>query len=326
MPQPTRSDVHVNRPLTNISVAYIQRATDFIADQVFPTIPVSKQSDRYFTYDKSYWFRSEATERAPGTESAGSGFTIDSTPSYYARLYAVHKDVDDQTRANTDDPLNADRDATLLVTQQMLLKKDALWASTFFKTGVWTNDLTAVTSGTPTASEFLRWDVAGGDPTADVTLQATKMHERTGYRPNVLVITPFVLQKLNNHSLILDRIKYTQRGIVTLDLLAALFGVEKVVVANATNNTAQEGAATAMSFVFGKSALLLYSNPNPSIMQPSAGYTFSWSGLLGAGAGGSRIKRFRQEQIESDRIEAEMAFDYKVVASDCGTFMSGVVS
>ena len=50
--QPTRSDLHVNRPLTNMSIAYRQDATDLVADRVFPAVPVKKQSDRYIVYTK----------------------------------------------------------------------------------------------------------------------------------------------------------------------------------------------------------------------------------------------------------------------------------
>lgn len=88
---PTAGDVHVNAPLTNISIAYMQKAEMFIADKVFPMVPVQKQSDRYFVYPKGAWFRSEAKERAPGTESAGSGFEIDNTPTYYCKVTAIHK-------------------------------------------------------------------------------------------------------------------------------------------------------------------------------------------------------------------------------------------
>ena len=71
--QPTANQVHINRPLTNISVAYIQDDTHFIAGKVFPEIPVDKKSDLYFRYKKEDWFRDEARPRADGTESAGSG-------------------------------------------------------------------------------------------------------------------------------------------------------------------------------------------------------------------------------------------------------------
>lgn len=85
------SDVHVNRPLTNISIAYIQEQTQFVADKVFPLVPVQKQSDRYFQYLKEDWFRSDAEERAPGTETAGSGWKLDNTPTYYTPIYGIHK-------------------------------------------------------------------------------------------------------------------------------------------------------------------------------------------------------------------------------------------
>src|SRR5438132_3569513 len=124
MPEPTLSSVHVNRPLTNISQAYMQDSTDYIADRIFPVVPVQKQSDRYFVYTKGDWFRDEAQQRAPGTQSAGSGYNLDNTPSYYAPVYAIHKDVDPQIRANSDVPLNADRDATLWVTHRIMLKRE----------------------------------------------------------------------------------------------------------------------------------------------------------------------------------------------------------
>lgn len=320
MSQPTPGDVHINVPLSNISVAYIQSASNYIADTVFPNIPVQKQSDLYYTYTKGDWFRTDMQLRAPGTESAGSGYTL-STDSYNAKVYALHKDVDDQTRANTDTPLNADRDATLYVTNSALLKKDLLWSAKYFTTGVWTGDQTGVASGVST-NQFLQWDQTGSDPISDISNGGITIQERTGFKPNVLVLSPHVLHTLSNHALILDRIKYTERGIVTTDLLASLFNVDKVVVANAVNNTAEEGATAAMSFIFGKGAALFYANPNPGIMVPSAGYTFSWNGLLGAGALGTRMKKFRLEQIESDRIEVEMAFDFKSVAADLGLYFA----
>jgi len=43
MAQPTNSDVHVDAALTNISVAYVQNAADFVAGRAFPNVPVSKQ-------------------------------------------------------------------------------------------------------------------------------------------------------------------------------------------------------------------------------------------------------------------------------------------
>ena len=65
---PNRSDIHIDKALTNLSVKYFQDASNFIADKVFPVVPVAKQSDRYFMYKKEDWFRDDARLRAMEAE------------------------------------------------------------------------------------------------------------------------------------------------------------------------------------------------------------------------------------------------------------------
>lgn len=318
MPQPTRSDVHVNRPLTNISIAYIQRAQDFIADKVFPIVPVLKQSDRYFVYKKEDWFRTSAEKRAPASESAGSGYNIDNTPTYFADVWAVHKDVDDQIRANADQPLDMDRDATLWVTQNLLLRREKQFMAKYMIPTTWT--------GAPDFTPATLWDAAGSNPLQDIDTLKQRIKSQTGYLPNTLVVTPDVFFVLRNNANIVDRIKYTQRGTISEDLLASLFGVEKFLIASAVENTAIEGEAGVFGYLLSKKFLLVYSNPAPSILQPTGGYIFSWQGLFGAGAQGNRIMSFRLEPKKADRIEGEMAFDMKLVGADLGVFGTGVIS
>ena len=319
MTQPTRSDAHVNRPLTNISIAYIQKAADFVADKVFPIVPVLKQSDRYFTYSKDYWFRTNAEKRAPAAESAGAGFAIDNTPNYFCDVFAEHMDVADQTRANADDPLNMDRDATLFVTQGLMLKREKLFMQKFMAPGIWQGH--AGGDFTPST----KWSASNSNPMNDVDLLKSEVKSKTGFLPNTLVVSNDTFFALRNNSTVLDRIKYTQRGIISEELLAALFGVDKFLVASAVLNSAQEGAAGNFDFLTSASFLLAYANPSPSILQPSAGYIFSWQGLFGAGAQGNRIKTFRMEHLEADRIEGEMAFDMHQVGLDLGVYGASVI-
>lgn len=322
MSQPTRGDVHVNRPLTNISIAFIQDARDFMAGSIFPEVPVMKQSDRYFEYAKKQWFRANAKKRAPSTESAGGGFKIKNDSTYFADVFAIHMDVSDQLRANQDNPINLDRDATRWVSQQLLLKREIEWASEHFQTGTWTGSTTG-TDIVPTT----KWDAAGSDPVDDVLEQKEAMKERTSFMPNKLTVTPQVHRALKSNAAILDRIKHTERAVITEDILASLFEVEEYRVARATRDTAGEGLAEAMQFVFGtEQALLSHAPSSPSIMTPSAGYTFVWRGLFGAGQNGNRIKRFRMEALESDRVEGEMSWDQKQIASDLGCFFNDILS
>lgn len=318
MPQPTRGDVHVNRPLTNVSIAYIQNAKDFIADQVFPNVPVLKQADRYFKYTKEFWFRTSAQKRAPGSESAGAGFGIDNTPTYFCDVWAEHIDIDDQTRTNADQPLDLDRDGTMFVTQGLLLRREIQFMSKYMQASTWTGHA----DFTPTA----KWDNASGDPLYDVDQLKSAIKSQTGFQPNTLVVSNDVFYALRNNALILDRIKYTQKGVVTEELLAMLFGVDKFLVAGAVLNSGVEAGTASYDFLVKDCALLCYSNPTPSILQPSAGYTFGWQGLFGAGALGNRIKTFRIEPRACDRVEGEMAFDMSIVGSDLGAFCTSVLT
>ena len=316
MAQPTANDVHIDAILTNISVAYIQDQNAFVASKVFPTIPVEKQRDKYFVYTKGDWFRDEAQLRAPATESAGSGYNL-TTATYNTQVYAFHKDVDDQVRANADNPLNPDRDATSFITQRMLLRQEIQWASEFFTTSVWATD------STPTN---LWNDYTASDPIGDVETAKATILTSTGFLPNTMVMGYDVFRQLRNHPDIVDRVKYTSAENVTEDILARFFGVDRILVARAVKNTALEGAATSMSSIVGKNAALYYVAPSAGILTPSAGYQFAWRGVsdgMGANIG---ITRFRMPELRADRIEAQMAWDNKVIAADLGYFFSACVA
>lgn len=325
MPQPTSSDVHVNAILTTMSVAYVQSQDRFIATDVMPVVPVQKQSDRYFVYSKADFNRIAAEERAPATESVGGGWSIDSTPTYRCKVYAIHKDIDDQTRANADLPLNMDRDATIFVTQQLLMQREKMFMDSYMA-DVWGNEMDGYAHG-GSVTDFVYWDdFTYSHPIADIQQMAINIIQTSAYKPNVLVLAPSVYMTLTRHPDILDRIKYTQRGIPTAEIMAALFDVERVVVPWAVYNTAAEFAeptnetSASMAFMSPRSALLAYVPRGPSIMEPAAGYTFAWTGMFGAGAAGIRIKSFRMEHLAADRIEGEMAVDMKLISADVGGF------
>jgi hypothetical protein len=322
MPQPTLSDVHVNTPLTNISIAYIADDDVYIASKVYPDVPVQKQSDKYFVYTKEFWFRAEMQKRAPGAESAGGGWELNSDNTYFCDVWALHKDVDEQIQSNADPVINLDRDATEYLSQQYLIRRDKEWAADNFVAGKWDNDQTGVAAA-PAANQFLRWDLSGSDPIGVIRAEIFSIAGQTGRRPNKLVLGAEVFQILVDHPDIVDRVKagQTPGGPATVNeqALAALLGLKEVLVAWSVETTTVEGAATqTTTFILGKNALLVYVNPSPSILTPSGGYSFVWSGLVGS-TGGMRIKRFDMPWIGAfPRVEIDAAFDHKLVAADLG--------
>jgi len=329
--RPTPGDVHVNGPLTQISIAYMQDAQNFVSQRVFPNIPVTKQSDRYYVYDRGEFNRDEMKQRAPGTESAGGSYNLDNTPTYFADVWAFHKDVPDQVRANADAAINVDREATTYCSTKAMIRREKAWANKYFKSGVWATDSTPGTL----------WDAANSTPIVDIRTAKRAVHADTGVNPNTLVLGKKVYDVLMDHPAIIDRVKYGQTvgnpAMAGISALMALFELERIFVMQAVENIEEEKQA-AFSFPpsagyydhqyigDSESALLCYSAPSPGLMTPSAGYTFSWTGWMGAGQEGNRIKRFRMEHLESDRVEIQMAFDQKLVAADLGFFFEDAVS
>lgn len=329
MPNPSSSDVHVNSPLTNISIAFMQSADTFIASKVFPKVPVSKRSDIYFTYRDGDWNRDEARPRAPGSESAGAGYNIDKA-TYFCDVFALHRDLDEQILANVDNPINLEREATQFLTHKILIQREVKFASRYLAASVWSDEQTGVAAA-PGANQFLQWNDALSDPIKDIREAMTRQQLLTGFRPNTLVLGQEVMDKLIDHPDLIDRVKYgTKNDLATVDAseLRALFKIERVLVMGAVVNTDPEKVVPTKNnaFIGGKVALLAYVAPSPGLLTPSAGYDFSWSGLLGSQASGSRIKRFEMPSLSATRIEIEAAYDYKVISADMATIFLNAVA
>jgi len=320
MPQPSAGQVHaVDVPLTNISTAYMQDDMRFIATKVFPIVPVEKQTDKYYTYTKNDWFRDEAEKRADAQESAGSGYGL-STAGYSCDVFALHKDIGSQALANSDPAIDLERDATQFLTQRMLLRQEIQWVSDCFGSSIWGTDITPAN---------LWSDYTNGNPIEDVETGKETILSSTGQVANTLVLGYQVYRKLKNHPTIIDRIKYVTSvdgRVITPALLAAMFDVERVFLASAVKATNVEGETAAYAFTHGKHALLCHVAPNPGLLVPSAGYTFTWNGVS-AGLGSEvAITRFDMPHLKATRVEIETAFDNKIVGTDLGYFFASVVA
>lgn len=333
MSTPTNQSVHVDAALTNMSIAYLQKQSHFIATQVFPLVPVEFQSDAYYTFDRGDFNRDEARSRAPGTESAGGGFKITKDQTYRCDVVGFHKDISKQLLRNADRVLNLERSAVQFVTHKLLIRRELDWVNKYFKNGVWTaGDITGVASS-PSGSQVLQWNDANSDPIGNVSTGKTAVLQQTGYEPNTMVLGYTTYEQLRNHPDVIERVKYVQQiGAnqtvkVTASALADLFEVDRVLISKAIQNTAAEGQADSHSFIAGKHALLCYAAPEPALEMPSAGYTFSWDRYIeSSDPNGIGFDQFEMRHLKSQRVEGEMAIDQKLVSSVLGYFWNTIVA
>ena len=131
---------------------------------------------------------------------------------------------------------------------------------------------------------------------------------------------------LLDHDDVVDRIKAGQTpggpAMTMRETLAALFELDEILVMDAIYNDAREGADDDHKYIGdGANGLLFYRPRRPGLRIPAAGYTFSWTGYLGATQNGMRIKRFRMEHIQSDRVDIEMYYDHNQISADLGAFI-----
>jgi len=315
------SQVHVDEALSNISVAYSQEQTRFIADRIFPSVPTPKLTDKYFVFDRGSYLRSIADLRATGSETVGANYTL-STDTFSCDQYGVHMDLDDYVVGNADAALNIEVSTTRYITEQLLLKREQVFAAAAFTGSVWKG---STTGGDITPGNL--WDTSSSTPISDVLDEINSVESKTGRRPNVLVLGKDVYKALLTNADILDRVKYFDSTVVTQDILARVFEVDRVHVPAAISNTAAQGATDTLSFVFGSTNAALYYVPETAgLMEPSAGYMFNFTGVEGGNASGLRVLNYRIDHKHSQRIEALTAFDFKVVSDQLGVFFSACVS
>jgi len=322
--KPTTTDVHINTALSDISVAYKQSIDSLIAHQTFPIVPVEKQSDKLFEFDKNDWMRDEAQKRAPGTESSGNGFGITAPHTYFCEVVAHHKDLPYAVVANSD--INGlPAQMAEFVTWKLLLQRERDWIANFFAASIWENDFTG-TAADDTGTNVVQFnDGALSDPMKAIDRGRQAIGQNTGFRPNILVMGEQVFDELRRHPDVKETIKYTQLGVGSEELLATLFRVDKVLVPGSSYATNNEGATAAYSYNFGKDMLLCYAPASPGLLTPTAGYIFEWTGFNGLGYDVA-ISDIPMDHLKATRIEGEMAYDAKVIGTDLGCFYSGIIA
>lgn len=327
MSQPIFSSAYNDPLLQTVAVAFLQEPSAFVADQVFPIVPVQLPSGQYPIFDQAEFFRDDATELADGDMSAGGSYTI-TKGDFSATRYAWHKDVTALDRATWRIVGSAEGWATRYCVDKIRLKRETKFVENFFKTSVWT--------GASDTTPSNLWDTANGDPVGDVNAMQDEIEEKTGKRPNTLVVAPKVLTALRNNADIKERVKYSQLAMINDDsngrnLIAQALGVGNLLVPKCIKTTSAKGQTATYSFIYGNNAMLCYVNPSRSAdpMNGSAGYTFMYVGEANEGADmqtGIRMKSWLREGGDPTRIQADTYYSQKLAASNLGGFFSAVIS
>lgn len=337
MPMLTPSQVHIDAPLTNLTLAYLQSADNFIADKVFPIVDVDKQSDKYYVYNRAEFNRSgQRKQLAPRTRPERIGMSL-SNDSYFADVFGLATDFDEQTLANEDAALETRLMGATMLTHNMLIDREKDFVTNFFADNVWGTNWDGVANAdNDTAAEVTNWDdYTNSTPIVDVRRLARTIQLKSGgFKPNTMVISKAVRDVLVDHPDILARLNggatVTNTALITDAKLAEIFEVERMFVLEAIENTAAEGAAESNAFIGGNHVLLCYTPASAGLRAPAAGLTFAWNSLPGVSNLGLTVESFTGDflRIEgiAEEIHVKMSYDMKIVGADLGGFINSVLA
>ena len=237
---------HIDAALSNISVAYRNALTAYVAMIILPIISVGKRSDKYFVFDKGNMSRSDS-RRKDKTKANRVSYEL-SEDSYYCENYALYDIVSDEDRENSDFG-QPEADSTEFLTDKILLDYEYLVASHLTDTSNMTQNTTL--SGTAQFNDY-----TNSDPKTVIQTGKSAIFTATGKKANTMVVPYEVALTLANHPHVQDVLKYTDDKILTRSGLPPVLWGLNVLEAGASENTAKKGQTDSLSALWGKNIII----------------------------------------------------------------------
>lgn len=320
--------------LTNMGIAYFQNAANYFAKAIFPICQVNLSSDIYYRFSKEDLLR-DNWQRKPEYGQVMPTAVSEDTDTYNCVVdqmimgISQIRQTDLKRRQGPSLARDPRQQRVKTMAEQANIHQDRLFANKYFVTGAWKNEFKGVDTTTTEGNQIIKFSNHNSDPIKFIAQQKTKMQENTGRTPNRLALGANTFDALTQHPAILERVKYggstANPASVTENVLAQLFGVDKLVVLKSIYNKAEQGMEAKMSFIGDPNALLLaYATNAPSPDEPSAGYIFTWD-MLGDGQYMPIMHRTPNDARHIEEIEGLMATDQKKVADDLAVFCTDLV-
>ena len=302
--------IKTNQHLSKIAVQYSNAG--FVAEKLAPTFLVTKESDKFRKYKRDGYF-SGAPKRADGAPAEEASLAYDEDT--YSTFERAQKDmVTDRAMNNADNVFNLKADVTQFLTEKIKLGVEIDVADM----------LTGATGGISSANpDFVvtpsnLWDdYTNSDPESDISTGKEAITARTGRMPNVILIPPHVERYLAHHPQVKELRKYVDLSMLTKGGLPKTLWDMEVVIAPAIYNSAVQGLAPVMTYVWGKNCVIAYVNPADTI---------TLARNFGLSSRNMQVTTWRDEEREGDWIRLVHNYVPRVICNDCGYLLASVIT
>lgn len=317
----TFDKAYTKLPLTSMSLAYRNDATNYIGNKIFPMVKVAKQAWTIYSYGKDA-LRRVNTKRATRWAYNAIELWVTKSDHYYTENYGLAGFIYQDDLENAEDPINADRDTTLRITDKMLLdyESQALWLLN--TTNFWAGYNTQLSW----TSQFD--DYANSDPFLVIRTVIDAVRAKSWKMPNNMAMAYNVFSVLSNHPKVIARFPWatiiTQQ--MLQDSLARLFWIQNLWVSMAQETATNTGAATEpLTDLLSKKIFVYYSEP-AQLQSLSLGKTYVSSDM--------KVAKYPQNFLGANAIRSwkvamimtEHKYDIVIVSQDCGHLIYDVIS
>jgi len=328
LPQPQLAPV--NAILTAFGVAYLQSLDRFICDKVFPWRPVPNKTGRYNVYTIDDTLRDEIGELVGTSESPEIGFSK-FQETYATRRFGGRTFENDDLLSEWSGPLTVSQAITRHLLLKGMIRCEKMWHDGFFTRGVWGTDVVGTDDDN---ADTGRWDRSGVDFVKRIHRACDQVEGRTGFRPNTLVLDLAVYTQIVNQAFYRNLRPENVQWAADQTKLQSTLGIGRILIARAVASNSRVGVAKThadIDFIGNgsKNALLVYVEPNPTPITPTAGVTFTTRNNMGRALGqgmGFGVYRYVDQAKHSLVTDVRANWQHKVVAKDVGMFFEGIIS
>lgn len=179
---------------------------------------------------------------------------------------------------------------------------------------------------TQTSSPTVKWNAAANTTiVADIEAAKAVIRAQIGVVPNLLTLPYDVFVALRQAPEL--RGYYTNTdGLITIEQMKVIFGVQDIVVSGTIINGANEGQTAALADIWTDEAFLSYSVQSQDVKALNFARTFNWTAADGSGPAGISTFTYDENEIDSRVVRARQFTDEKVVAAGAGYYFSNVLA
>lgn len=276
-----------------------------IADQVLPRIGFAKDAAT-IKVTKRKNMRIPNVDHANGAAYKRTTLYMDDM-SYATKDYGLEGQLTDRDREKYATDFDGEVETVNGVKSKMQLAREQRVATAIFNTTTWTGaDLYTDNSASP-------WDTTTTNVISQVVAAKEKVRTNTGVMADSLIIGEAALQNLLVNTVIIAR--FPGINILTEEILrsqlAAIFGLQQLIVGSASYNSADEGQSASMSDLWSDDYAMVAAlgREGMPVTEPQLGRTIVWDNYIPDVA---YVEQYREEQTESDIFRVKESVQEKV--------------